>query len=110
MALTPTAQSSLVAGAVLWLVGWATFLKADHIPLIGKFINRENALRWVNSNKVLTLLLTEFVNMVMHPPSNPASTLFAIGGTAFNSVVVFILLPIYMFRKKKTPKQVLQTV
>lgn len=108
--LTPTAQSSLVAGAALWLVGWLTFFKADKIPFIGRFINRERILNWILKNKVLTLLCTEFVNFGVHNPTDPATTLFAIGGTAFNALMIFVLLPLCRWRGRKSNKRVLQEV
>ncbi len=108
MTLTPTSQSSLFAGAVLWLVGWLTFFKAEKIPLIGRFIDRERILDWMLKNKVLTLLCTEFVNFGVHNPTNPATTLFAIGGTAFNAVMIFVFLPFSRLRARKSKKQILQ--
>jgi hypothetical protein len=108
MTLTPTSQSSLFAGAVLWLVGWLTFFKADKIPFIGRFINRERILNWILQNKVLTLLCTEFVNFGFHRPTDPATTLFAIGGTAFNAVMIFVLLPLFRWRGRKPNKRILR--
>ena len=108
MTLTPTSQSSLFAGAVLWLVGWLTFFKADKIPFVGRFINRERMLSWMLKNKVLTLLCTEFVNFGVHNPTDPATTLFAIGGTAFNALMIFVLLPLFRWRGRKSNKRILR--
>jgi hypothetical protein len=108
MTLTPTSQSSLFAGAVLWLVGWLTFFKADKIPFVGRFINRERMLSWMLKNKVLTLLCTEFVNFGVHNPTDPPATLFAIGGTAFNALMIFVLLPLFAWRGRKSDKRILR--
>ena len=108
MSLTPTSQSSLFAGAVLWLVAWLTFFKADKIPYIGRFINRERMLNWMLKNKVLTLLCTEFMNFGLHSPTDPATTLFAIGGTALNALMIFILLPLFRWRGRKSNKRILR--
>ena len=108
MTLTPTSQSSLFAGAALWLVAWLTFFKADKIPYIGRFVNRERILNWISQNKVLTLLCTEFVNFGVHNPTNPATALFAIGGTAFNALTIFVLLPLCRWRGRKSNKRILR--
>lgn len=110
MTLTPTSQSSLFAGAILWLVGWLTFFKADKIPYIGSFVNREQILNWMLKNKVLTLLCTEFVNFGLHNPTDPATTLFAIGGTACNAVMIFVFLPLFRWRGRKSNKRILREV
>jgi hypothetical protein len=97
----------LFAGAVLWLVGWLTFFKVDKIPYIGRFINRERILNWMLKNKVLTLLCTEIFNFGVHGISNPASVTFALGGTAFNSLMIFLFLPLSRWRCKSN-KEVLK--
>jgi hypothetical protein len=99
--LTPTAQSSAIAGFALWLVGWATFFKMHAIPVIGKFVNQENATAWIAKNKVLTMLITEIFNFGVHGISNPASVTFALGGTAFNTLMIFIILPVTQWSKKR---------
>jgi hypothetical protein len=109
LTITPTAQSSLLAGFVLWLVGWATFFKLDKVPVVGKFVNVENAVDWIMKNKVLTLLMGEVFNFGFHGVSDPASTLFAIGGTIFNVIFIFIGLPArQVIKKRKVRKTVLQ--
>jgi len=108
MQLTPTAQSSAIAGFALWLVGWATLFKVDHIPFIGRYFKKERIIEWIMANKVLTLLMTEILNFGVHGISNPASVTFALGGTVFNALMVFVFLPITMWRKKRSNKQVLQ--
>jgi hypothetical protein len=107
MTLTPTAQSSAIAGFALWLVGWMTFFKMDHLPFIGRFVNKERAIQWILKNKVLTLLCTEIFNFGVHGISNPASVTFALGGTAFNSLMIFLFLPLSRWRRKSN-KEVLK--
>ena len=106
--LTPTAQSSAIAGFALWLVGWMTLFKLDHLPYIGKFVDKNRIIGWINKNKVLTILITEIFNFGVHGISNPASVTFALGGTVFNFLMIFVLLPFGQWRKRKTTKQVLQ--
>jgi len=108
MTLTPTAQSSAIAGFALWLVGWATLFKVDHIPFIGRFVKKDKVTDWILDNKVLTLLCTEIFNFGVHGISNPASVTFALGGTVFNALMVFILLPLGRRRNRKSNKVVLQ--
>ena len=108
MTLTPTSQSSLFAGAVLWLVGWLTLFKVDKIPIVGRLVDKDRVLNWILKNKALTLLITEFVNFGVHNPTDPATTLFAIGGTAFNALMIFILLPLFKWRGRKSNKEILR--
>lgn len=111
MTITPTAQSSLLAGFVLWLVGWMTLFKLDKVPYVGKFIKSDNVIAWISHNKVLTLLMTEIFNFGAHGVSNPASTLFAIGGTIFNTLMIFIGLPIRQaFHGHQSKRSILQGV
>jgi hypothetical protein len=105
MTLTPTAQSSAIAGFALWIVGWSTFFKMDKLPVIGKFVNQERTIEWISKNKVLTMLITEIFNFGVHGISNPASVTFALGGTAFNAIMIFALLPFRQFRKRRRELQ-----
>ena len=107
MILTPTAQSSAIAGFALWLVGWMIFFKVDHLFYIGRFVNKDRAVQWILNNKVLTLLCTEIFNFGVHGISNPASVTFALGGTAFNSLMIFLFLPL-THRRHKSNKEVLK--
>lgn len=108
MTLTPTAQSSAIAGFALWLVGWMTFFKIDHLPFVGKFVNKERCIQWILKNKVLTLLCTEIFNFGVHGISNPASVTFALGGTAFNSLMIFVFLPFGRWQRRKSNREVLR--
>lgn len=107
MMLTPTAQSSAIAGFALWLVGWMTFFKIDHLPFIGRFVNKERCIDWIMANKVLTLLITEIFNFGVHGISNATSVTFALGGTAFNSLMIFMFLPVSQWRRRRSNKEVL---
>ncbi len=92
------------------MVGWATLFKLDHLPFVGKFVNKDRIIAWIKANKVLTLLCTEIFNFGVHGISNPASVTFALGGTAFNVLMIFIFLPLGDWRKRKSNKQMLQSM
>jgi hypothetical protein len=106
--LTPTASSSGIAGFALWFVGWMTLFKLDKVPFIGRFVNTDRIVKWISNNKVLTLLITEIFNFGVHGISNPASVTFALGGTVFNALAIFVLLPVKALLKSPSNKQVLQ--
>ncbi|MFP5207285.1 MAG: hypothetical protein ACLGSH_18175 [Acidobacteriota bacterium] len=108
MTLTPTAQSSVIAGFTLWFVGWMTFFKADHLPLVGKFIRKERMIDWISRNKALTLMCTEVFNFGAHGISNANSVTFALGGTAFNALMIFVLLPLFKWRGRKSNNRILR--
>lgn len=109
MTLTPTAQSSAIAGFALWLVGWMTFFKFDKVPYVGSWFSQERVIGWISANKVLTLLITEIFNFGVHGVSNPASVTFALGGTAFNTLMIFVLLPFrQVLHRRQARRQVLQ--
>ena len=111
MTLTPTAQSSAIAGFALWLVGWATFFKIEKVPLVGRFVNREKSTEWISENKVLTLLITEIFNFGVHGIANPTSVTFTLGGTAFNTLMIFLFLPLkQMFKRRRSTRDVLKGV
>jgi hypothetical protein len=111
MTLTPTAQSSAIAGFALWLVGWMTLFKMEKLPYIGRFVNQEKVLTWITENKVLTLLCTEIFNFGTHGISNPASVTFALGGTAFNTLMIFGVLPIrQVLKRRRSTRDILQGV
>lgn len=107
MTLTPTAQSSAIAGFALWLVGWLTLFKLDKLPFVGKFVNKDRVIAWIKANKVLTLMCTEVFNFGVHGISNPASVTFALGGTVMNALMIFILLPLGDWHKRKSNSQLL---
>ena len=108
LALTPTAQSSAIAGFALWFVGWMTFFKLDHLPFVGKFVRKDKAVEWILKNKVLTLMCTEMFNFGVHGISQATSVTFALGGTAFNALMIFVLLPFLRWRGRKSNKGILR--
>jgi hypothetical protein len=108
MTLTPTIQSSAIAGFALWLVGWATLFKIDKLPFVERFFRRDKIIEWILNNKVLTLLCTEIFNFGVHGISNPTSVTFALGGTAFNSLMIFLLLPLSQWRRRKSNNEILK--
>ena len=108
LALTPTAQSSAIAGFVLWFVGWMTLFKVDHLPFIGRFIRKDRMIDWISHNKVLTLMCTEVFNFGVHGISQATSVTFALGGTAFNALMIFVLLPLFRWRGRKSNKRILR--
>jgi hypothetical protein len=108
MIVTPSANSSFLAGIGLWAVGWASVFKLDRIPLVKRFMptSRKDAmLDWMGQNKVVTLLGTEALNFGVHGISQPAAVTFALGGTFFNLIMIFVYLPIRTMRRAKAKRQ-----
>ena len=94
---TPTASSSFFAGIGLWGVVWSAVYKIESVAKLfglGRFVNKERILAWMNSNRVVTLLTTEIINFGTHSPENPNSTAMALGGTLLNVIMIFVVLPI----------------
>lgn len=94
---TPTASSSFFAGIGLWSVVWSAVYKIESVAKLlglGRFVNKERILAWMNSNKVVTLLTTEVINFGTHSPESPNSTAMALGGTLLNAIMIFVVLPI----------------
>ncbi len=94
---TPTAASAAVAGFGFYALVWSIALKLDTIASLFGFRDRKLAPRvreWINSNKGLTLCITEVINFSIHGITNPAAVTFAIGGTLFNVQFVCVLNPI----------------
>src|ERR1035438_87261 len=78
---TPTASSSFFAGIGLWGVVWSAVYKIEAVAKmlgLGRFVNKERILAWMNSNRVVTLLTTEIINFGTHSPENPNSTAMAL--------------------------------
>jgi hypothetical protein len=95
--ITPTAFSQFLAGIGLWGLGWSVIFHLEHLAQmlrLGKFVNRDKILAWINSHKVLTLLITEFVNIGTHDVESPSSITFALGGTFLNIIMIFIVVPL----------------
>lgn len=100
--LTPTALGSFIAGIGLWALFWSMIAKLDHV--LGSFGLkvrwREHVLRWVDSHKAATLLITETLNLGSHGIANPLSVIFALGGTVTNIVVIFFVIPLRRFFRR----------
>lgn len=101
MTITPTDRGALIAGGVFWTLVWTVVLKLDSIPLLNKFLQTKRILNWIRGHVALTLVLGEVVNMSMHPPTSPASALFAFGGTIVNVIAVGIVWLTGQGSKKK---------
>ena len=114
MSLTPTSQSSFIAGVGLWAVGWSALFKLDKIPLLKRLFTtsrKEATLNWMAHNKVVTLLGTEALNFGVHGISKATAVTLALGGTFMNLIMIFVWLPIRQYRKgKHAPDSVLRGV
>lgn len=99
MQLTPSAKSSFIAGMGLSVIGWMTLLHVDTLAdmfHLDRWIKQRKILIWIDSNKILTLLLTEFLNYGVHGITNPDSVTFAGGSTVINVLFIFLFLPLRM--------------
>ena len=54
MVLTPSSTSSALAGAGYWSVLWSVLFKADHMPILNRFLPKERILNWIGSHKSLS--------------------------------------------------------
>jgi len=94
--VTPTATSQFLAGIGLWSVGWSAAYKLQTIAKLcrcDRWVNQEKVFAWIRGNKVITLISTEIANLIMHPPDNPSSTTFMLGGTFVNLIMIFLVVP-----------------
>jgi hypothetical protein len=66
----------------------------DSIPLLSRFVSRDGLFGWVRANKVLSLIITEVINLGMHGANNSNVTTFVLGSTLMNTAVIFGVLPI----------------
>lgn len=111
MQLTPSAKSSFIAGMGLAVLGWMTALHIDALAdlfKVSRWVRKDAMFEWINTHKVLTLLLTEFCNYGAHGISSSDSVTFAGGATVMNSIFIFVLLPIRMaIVKRRRNKPVL---
>ena len=88
----------------LSLVAWLTIFKLNDLAKlfrVQRFVSQRKVLTWVNENKALTLLGTEFVNYGVHGVTGVESVTFALGSTLFNAITIFVLLPLKYFLDKK---------
>lgn len=104
---TPTAASAATAGFGFWALVWGIALKLDTIAGLFGFRDRRLSRKlrvWINDNKGLSLCITEVTNFSIHGITNPAAVTFAIGGTIFNFLFVFLLNPLMLkIESKKMP-------
>ena len=101
---TPTASSSFFAGIGLWSVVWSAVYKIESVAKmfgLGRFVNKELILEWINGNRVVTLLSTEVLNFGIHGVENPNSTTMALGGTPLNFIMIFIVVPVRFFVRSR---------
>ena len=98
--LTPTGSGNLIAGGSLWALIWTVIGHLDTVLRPFGFkrggISRR-IWKWIDAHKILTLCGTEIVNLG-HAGLSPLGVLFAIGGTLFNLIMVFAIVPIICWR------------
>src|ERR1017187_5691211 len=101
----PTASSEVSAGAGLSLIGWSFVFKGDTIAKLfhcSQWVSKEGMLAWINANKVVTLLFTEVFNFGIHGLESPSGVTFALGSTAVNTAMIFVVVPIrQLFHRRK---------
>jgi hypothetical protein len=93
--LTPSQKGSFLAGVGLWILIWASILKADDIGEamhIQQWFNSARCIRWVGQNKSTSLLGTELVNYGTHG-LDPMGVSFSLGGTLVNVLFIYLILP-----------------
>lgn len=104
MQLTPSSKSAFFAGMALSLVAWMSLFKLDELAKlfrVRRFVSQRKVELWMNENKALTLLGTEFVNFGVHGVTGADSVTFALGSTFFNAIMIFIGLPLKFFFANK---------
>jgi hypothetical protein len=108
--LTPSASSAGLAGSTFWGLIWVTITKLNVVTQKYSWTRRLNGERfmdWVSESfdhKVITLMITEFINYAIHGITNPAGVVFAIGGTITNTFVIFVALPVRRWRRLRSGK------
>ena len=105
MTFTPTTKGSFLAGIGLWLMLWLGLFKMDEIVQdthLRRFVSSQGCVRWISQHRSTTLLGTELINYGTHGISNPDGVVFAIGGTIVNALMIFCLLPLRSFLKRKS--------
>jgi|ERR1700733_5556274 hypothetical protein len=93
MVITPTDKGALVAGGAFWTLLWCVLAKSDRVPVVSRYVKRGLLITWIRENGALAMIMSEVVNVSIHPPSNPASTMFAVGGSIVNASVIFGIIP-----------------
>lgn len=106
--LTPSASSAGLAGGTFWGLVWVTISKMNVVTQkysLLRRLNGERLMDWVAEkwdHKVITLMITEFINYAIHGITNPAGVIFAIGGTITNTFVIFVALPVRRWRRLRS--------
>src|ERR1017187_4526509 len=93
---TPTASSSFFAGIGLWGVVWSGVYKIEKVAKmfgLGRFVNKELILEWINGRRVVPLFTPEGLNFSVHGTDNPNSTVCALRGTCMNFIMLFGVIP-----------------
>lgn len=113
--LTPSASSAGIAGGTFWGLVWVTVSKINKVTQrwsLLRWLDGEHFMDWVAESldhKIITLMITEFINYAIHGITNPASVIFAVGGTCTNTVVIFGVLPVRRWRRLRSGKIRLRT-
>jgi hypothetical protein len=97
MTVTPSARSSFLAGIGLWILAWAALLKTDEIAELAgiqHWVSSDRCLRWINSHKSTSLLLTEIVNFGIQGVRDPLGVTFSLGGTLVNLLAIGVFVPV----------------
>lgn len=101
MLVTPSATSSGLSGAGFWTLIWASLFKVDSIPVLKRFVKKDKILNGINSHKAVTLIGTELINFGIHGVDNPNSVLMALGGSIVNTIFIFIINPLRIYRNNR---------
>lgn len=110
--LTPSASSAGIAGGTFWALIWVTIAKINKVTqkyAVTRFIDGDRLMDWVTASfdhQVIALMCTEFINYGIHGITNPASVIFAIGGTVTNTLVIFVCLPFRRWRRIRSMRLV----
>jgi hypothetical protein len=95
--LTPTTTGNVVAGVVVGAFQWSLLAECDKIPILRKFMTTERKWKinhWIAHNRLLAFLLGEAGNMGIHQGiTDPNGAMFALGNTAVNLPVIFVVCP-----------------
>lgn len=101
MTLTPSSTSSAISGAAFSTIMWSILSHLDSIPVFGKLLPKEAVFEWVNSNRTLSLILTETTNFAVHGVTNPNSVMMALGASIVNSLAIFGWIPMRQKRLRR---------
>jgi hypothetical protein len=111
--MTPSAKSAFIAGSALSLVAWLSLFKLDAIAQlfrVNRIVKQEKVFTWIDSNRSLSLLFTEFVNFGVHGVTNSSSVTFALGSTITNALFIYLVLPIVQAKKRSKFKTKIHAV